>query len=312
VNIPIGVAVFVLTLFLVPAGRAPAGERHLDLAGAATATGALMLGVFGIVGGNEAGWFSVRTIGILLAAALLLVSFFAIESRVKAPLLPLRLLRSRNLSTSNTMGVLWAAAMFAWFFLSALYLQLVLEKSSMDVGLAFLPSNLIMAACSLGISARLVDRFGIRIPLVAGLGIAGCGLLAFARAPLDGTVAVDVLPAMGLLGLGAGMAMNPLILAAMGDVEPSESGLASGVVNTSFMMGGALGLAALASLASLRTQSLTESGLSSKAALLGGYHLAFAVGAGFAWLAALGGALLLREPARDPAEPGTAPVGGLH
>lgn len=299
VNIPVGIAVFVLTLLLVPKGEIPGGDRHLDLAGAATATSALMLGVYGIVGGNEAGWFSVRTLGILGAAALLLVSFFVIESRVKTPLLPLRLLRSRNLSTSNTMGVLWAAAMFAWFFLSALYLQLVLGKTSMEVGLAFLPSNIIMAICSLGISAFLVNRFGIRIPLSGGLFLAGCGLLLFARAPVDGTVAIDVLPAMLLLGLGAGVAMNPLILAAMGDVEPSESGLASGVVNTSFMMGGALGLAALASLAGHRTDVLAESGMMRREALLAGYHVAFGCGAAFAWIAALAGALLLREPRED-------------
>ena len=309
VNIPVGIAVFVLTLLLVPRGEPAAGNRHLDLAGAATITGALMLGVFGIVGGNEHGWFSLRTLGVLGVSALLLTSFFVIESRVAAPLLPLRLFRFRNLTTSNTLGVLWAAGMFAWFFLSALYLQQVLGCSSMEVGLAFLPSNLIMAACSLGLSARLVMRFGIRIPLAAGLGLAGCGLLLFARAPVDGHVLVDVVPAMLLLGLGAGVAMNPLLLAAMGDVEPDEAGLASGVVNTSFMMGGALGLAVLASLAAYRTGILEQAGLSHKAALLGGYHAAFLGGALFAWIAAIAGATLMREPSPNS---GSADSPRLH
>lgn len=295
VNIPVGVAVFALTLLLVPAGQPAAGERHLDLAGAGTITAALMLGVFGIVGGNEHGWFSARTLGVLGIASALLATFFVIESNVASPLLPLRLFRFRNLTTANTLGVLWAAGMFAWFFLSALYLQQVLGCSSMEVGLAFLPSNLIMAACSLGLSARLVMRFGIRIPLAAGLGLAGCGLLLFARAPVDGRVLVDVVPAMLLLGLGAGVAMNPLLLAAMGDVEPDEAGLASGVVNTSFMMGGALGLAVLASLATFRTGILEQAGVDHKTALLGGYQAAFLGGALFAWIAAFAGALLFRE-----------------
>ena len=162
---------------------------------------------------------------------------------------------------ANTVGVLWAAAMFAWFFVSALYLQLVLGYSPLEVGLAFLPANLIMGAFSIGLSAKLVMRFGFRIPLATGLSIAAVGLVLFARAPVDGNFVVDVLPSMILLGIGAGMAFNPVLLAAMSDVDPSESGLASGVVNTSFMMGGALGLAVLVSLASSRTDSLTASGV---------------------------------------------------
>ena len=178
-----------------------------------------------------------------------------IETRSSSPLVPLSLFRLRNLSTANVVGVLWGAAMFAWFFLSALYLQLVLGYSPLQVGLAFLPGNLIMGALSIGLSAKLVMRFGIRPPLTAGLLLAGLGLALFARAPVDGTFVVDVLPAMILLGLGAGMAFNPVLLAAMNDVEPQDAGLASGVVNTSFMMGGALGLAVLASLAASRTDT---------------------------------------------------------
>jgi MFS family permease len=224
----------------------------------------------------------------------LLVVFLGIEARVRSPLVPLGLFRLRNVATSNVVGVLWAAAMFAWFFLSALYLQLVLGYSPLQVGLAFLPANLIMAVFSLGLSAKLVMRFGIRPPLAIGLSLAGVGLLLFARAPVDGTFAVDVLPSMILLGLGAGMAFNPVLLAAMSDVAPSEAGLASGVVNTSFMMGGALGLAVLASVAASRTETLQASGDDSLAALTGGYHAAFLLGAIFAIGAAVIGAVFLR------------------
>jgi MFS family permease len=164
----------------------------------------------------------------------------------------------------------------------------------MEVGLAFLPANTIMAIFSLGLSARLVMRFGIRGPLVAGLLIASAGLLLFARAPVDGSVWLDVVPAMALLGVGAGIAFNPLLLAAMNDVGPSDSGLASGMVNTSFMMGGALGLAVLASLAAARTGTATALGADVAQALNAGYHLAFAVGAGFAILAAVTGAAMLK------------------
>jgi MFS family permease len=197
--------------------------------------------------------------------------------------------------------VLWAAAVFAWFFISALYLQLVLGYSPMQVGLSFLPANLIMGAFSLGLSARMVLRFGIRLPLAAGLLLAAAGLALFALAPVDGTFVAHVLPGMTLLGLGAGMAFNPVLLAAMGDVAPSESGLASGVVNTSFMMGGALGLAVLASLAAARTDGLLASGENALVALNGGYHLAFAIGALFAAAAALLSAALLRAAHRSPA-----------
>jgi EmrB/QacA subfamily drug resistance transporter len=294
VNVPIGVAVFALTLVLIPSGRGQAWAGRIDVAGAVSVTAALMLAVYAIVNGNEQGWTSARTLGVLAASAALMALFLGIESRVSAPLVPLGLFRLRNVAISNVVGVLWAAAMFAWFFLSALYLQLVLGYSPLQVGLAFLPANLIMAFFSLGISAKLVMRFGIRAPLATGLGLAAAGLVLFARAPVDGNFVVDVLPSMILLGLGAGMAFNPVLLAAMSDVEESQAGLASGVVNTSFMMGGALGLAVLASLAASRTDTLAASGDSHLVALTGGYHAAFLAGAAFALAAAVIGGVLLR------------------
>jgi MFS family permease len=177
--------------------------------------------------------------------------------------------------------------MFAAFFVSALYLQLVLGYSPLQVGLVFLPSNVIMALFSLGLSAKLVMRFGIKLPLSTGLVLAAVGLALLARAPVEGDVLLDVMPGMLLIGIGAGMAFNPVLLAAMSDVAPEESGLASGVVNTAFMMGGALGLAVLASLAASRTDSLEASGSDPLEALNGGYHAALLGGALFAVVAAV-------------------------
>jgi EmrB/QacA subfamily drug resistance transporter len=297
VNVPIGIGVFLLAMRVLPGGRPAGGGPRLDIAGAVAVTVSLMLAVYAIVNGNQAGWTSTQTLGLLAGAGALLVGFIVLESRVGSPLVPLGLFRLRNLATANAVAVLWAGAMFAWFFLSALYLQLVLGYSPLQVGLAFLPANLIMGAFSLGISAKLVMRFGIKLPLAGGLMLAALGLGLFARAPVHGHFVLDVLPSMILLGFGAGIAFNPMLLAAMGDVQQSESGLASGLVNTSFMMGGALGLAVLASVAASRTSHLLASGHGHLSALDAGYHTAFLIGAAFALLAAVLGAVRLESTA---------------
>ena len=300
VNLPVGVVVFALCLRLLPGGGGQGAGGRLDVAGAVTVTTSLMLAVYAIVNGNETGWTSAQTLGLLGVAGVLLALFLGIEARTRSPLMPLGLFRLRNVATANVVGVLWAAAMFAWFFLSALYLQLVLGYSPLQVGLGFLPANLIMAAFSLGLSAKLVMRFGFRTPLAAGLLLSAVGLVLFARAPVEGTFTVDVLPSMILLGFGAGMAFNPMLLAAMSGVDQRDAGLASGIVNTSFMMGGALGLAVLASLAASRSDSLLASGDNPLVALNGGYHAAFLVAALFAVAAAVVSAVFLRAAA--PAE----------
>jgi EmrB/QacA subfamily drug resistance transporter len=297
VNLPIGVAVYAYCVKLLePDGSRAAGR--LDIWGALTITAALMLAVYGIVNGNQAGWRSAQTLGLLGAAVLLLASFLAIEARTGAPLVPLRLFRVKSLSAANVMGALWAAAMFAWFFISALYMQLVLGYDPMQIGLAFLPSNLIMAAFSIGWSAKVVMRFGIRAPIVAGMLLSTLGLALFVFLPVSGNFFVHILPGMLLLGIGCGLALNPVMLAAMNDVAPSESGLASGVVNTSFMMGGALGLAVLAAVAAARA-----GGEQTAEALTAGYHAAFGLAALFALAAALVSTLLPRasSPARERA-----------
>ena len=276
VNLPIGIAVYSFCLNLLKRD-APSAPGKLDVGGAATITLSLMLAVYGIVDGNQAGWTSPQTISLIGGAVVLLAAFLWIELRVSAPLMPLGLFKVKTVAAANILGVFWAAAMFAWFFLSALYMQTVLGYDPMQIGLAFLPSNLIMAAFSIWLSAKMVMRFGIRVPIVAGMLLSAAGLGLFALWPKDASFMLHVMPGMLLLGIGCGMALNPVMLAAMQDVAPEESGLASGVVNTSFMMGGALGLAILAS-------------LSERA----GYHAAFAVAALCALVAAGAAAWLPR------------------
>jgi EmrB/QacA subfamily drug resistance transporter len=300
VNVPIGVGVWIAAGRVLPVDQVRDGGQRLDVPGAGLVTLSLMIAVYAVVGGNEAGWRSTQTLGLLALAAALMTAFVVREARVEHPLVPLRLFKLRNVTISQVVGALWAAAMFAWFFLSALYLQQVLGFSALEVGLAYLPACLVMAVCSLKVSDRLVMRFGIRTPLTVGLGLAAASLALFAFAPVGGQYAVHVLPAMILLGLGAGIAFNPVLLAAMGDVEPHEAGLASGVVNTSFMMGGALGLAILVAVSSWWTGSQPDP--SSIEALNGGFQVAFAVGAVFAAAAAaIGGTFLRPKPMGMPA-----------
>ncbi len=313
VNVPVGIAVVVAARAVLPADDVVRGSATLDVPGAVLVTSALMIAVYAVVGGNDAGWATVRTLGLLSASVALFVAFIVREVRTAEPLVPLRLFKLRNVSVSQVVGVLWAAAMFAWFFLAALYLQQVLGYSALEVGLAFVPTSLVMMFCSLKVSDRLVMRFGIRAPLTVGLALAALSLALFAMAPVNGSFVTDVLPSMVLLGIGAGIAFNPVLLAAMGDVEPHEAGLASGVVNTSFMMGGALGLAVLVAVSDSRTASLAAGGAAPVEALHGGLQVAFAVGAVAAGLAALvGGTLLRPQPMAMPEAPAADEVDEDH
>ena len=299
VNVPIGVGVWVAASRVLPADQVRDSSPRLDVPGAGLVTLSLMIAVYAVVGGNEAGWTSTETLSLLAAAAALMVAFVVREAAVEHPLVPLRLFKLRNVTISQVIGVLWAGGMFAWFFLSALYLQQVLGYGALEVGLAYLPACVVMAVCSLRVSDRLVMRVGIRTPLAAGLGLVAASQALFAFAPVGGSYVVNVLPAMILLGLGAGIAFNPVLLAAMGDVEPHEAGLASGVVNTSFMMGGALGLAILVAVSSWSTGAQGDP--TSLEALNGGFQVAFAVGAVFAAAAAvIGGAWLRPKPMAIP------------
>ena len=295
VNVPIGILVFVLTLYLISSKHEAPAHVHLDVWGAVTVTASLMLAVYAIVNGNVVGWGNPQTWGLLGVAVLLMALFLWIETKVKEPLMPLSILKLRSVAVANSAGILWSASMFAWFFLSALYMQLVLNYTPLQVGLAFIPANVIMALFSIGLSAKMVTRFGIKWPLTAGLVLTATGLFWFSTAGVEGTFWWMILPPMILMGFGAGISFNPMLLAAMNDVREDESGLASGIVNTAFMMGGALGLAILASVAATRTSHVFINDMRVlPEALSAGYDLAFIVGGIFALAAATLVATLLK------------------
>jgi EmrB/QacA subfamily drug resistance transporter len=292
-NIPFGVLVYALCVRLIPITRTEhLTAGRLDLGGAVTLTGALMLAVYAIISGGDVGWFSLTSLATYAAVVVLLAAFIFIESRVSSPLMPLSLLRSRMLVVTNVTAALAAAAMFATFFLT-LYLQRVLGKNPLQVALIFLPTCIISAVLALGFSARIVNRYGIKRPFAAGLLLAALGLALLAGIPVQGDVWTDVIPGMTLFTIGAGIAGSPLFLSAVHGVAPKDSGLASGLIGTSSMVGGSLGLAILAAAAEVWTRKLTELGADPMVALIGGYHVAFATGAVLAVVASVMGLMWL-------------------
>jgi len=307
VNVPIGIIVFISTLAVLAHGKNEHAPRYLDAWGAVTITLALMAAMYAIVGGNQTGWLSAQTLELLIAAAVLLGIFLRIETRAKAPLVPLSIFGVTNITPVSIIGILWSAAMFTWFFLSALYMQLVLNYTPLAIGLAFLPANIIMGIFSVWLSAKIIDRFGVKLPLVLGMFLIGVGLALFAIAPLSGDLWLNIMPAMVALGFGCGMAFNPVLLAGTQHVPQKESGLASGVLNTAFMMGGSLGLAVLASVAAWRTSVALGTGVPQLEALLSGYHAAFSVGAFSAFGASAVAYLYVRVK-----QHGSAPVHAVH
>ena len=278
INAPIGIAVGVLALRLVEAKPGLGVRAGADLPGAALLTGGVMVGVYAVLGVAEHGWASQRTLGLAAISAVALVVFLVRQARIATPLMPLRLFASRDVTGANLVMGLLVVGMFGLFFLGALYLQLVLGYDPLAVGLAFLPSTLVMGVTSL----KLSQHFAPRTILVPSLLLIVAGLLLFARAPVDGSYVADVLPATILIGLGAGLSTPALMTLAMSGVNPEDAGLASGLVNTTVQVGGAIGLAVLATLAAGRTGASTA-----PEALLSGYHLAFVVGAGVLLIATL-------------------------
>jgi len=296
VNLPIAVVTGVLTARLLDSDSGIGLDRGADLLGALLIVGSLMLGVYAIVGTSDHGWGSAHTIGFGGAAIALLAGFIVREMRTGTPLVPLRIFRSRNLAGANLIQALMVAGLFGMFFLGAIYLQRVLGYDALEVGLAFLPVAVIIGALSLGFSARLNMRFGARATLVPGLVLIVAGLLLFARAPVNADYLTELLPVMVLLGTGAGLCFPSLMTLAMSGATPSDAGLASGLVNTAAQVGGALGLAILATLSTSRSETLTAQGQSTADALTGGYHLAFWIAAGLVVAAAVV-ALVVVEPA---------------
>jgi EmrB/QacA subfamily drug resistance transporter len=301
INLPVGIATAVLARRLLERDQG-LGLRHgADLPGALLITGALMLGVYTIVKpAAESGWGAGRTLALGAASVALLVAFAAREATARNPLMPLRIFRSRNVTGANLIQVLSVAGMFGMFFLGSLYLQRIQGYDALQIGLAFLPVTIVMGTLSLRYSERLIMRLGARGALFPGMGLMVAGLVLFTRAPVDGNYVTDVLPVMVLLGAGAGTSFPALMTLAMSGATPSDAGLASGLVNTAAQVGGALGLAVLATLATSRSDSLIAHGQPSAAALTGGYHLAFWIAAGLV-LAAIVVALTVVAPAAKAA-----------
>jgi EmrB/QacA subfamily drug resistance transporter len=302
VNVPVGIAAAALAVRLIPADRALGLGAGTDAAGAVLATAGLMLLVYTIVKVPDYGWGSARTLGLGAAAVVLLAAFVVRQATAREPLLPLRIFRSRNLPGANLCQVLMVAPMFGFSFLSVLYLQRVLGYDPAATGLAGLPMAALLAAVSLGLSARLVTRLGLRPTLLIGLALIAAGLALFARVPVHGHYVADVLPAMLLMGGGAGLAMPALMGFAMSGATTGDAGLVSGLFATGAQVGGALGLAVLAALATARTDALLAGGQATAPALTGGYHLAFGISAAIAGSGILLAATVLRPPAPPAAD----------
>jgi EmrB/QacA subfamily drug resistance transporter len=306
VNVPIGVAIALLAIRLVDDREGIGLDKGADIPGAVLLTSGLMLGVYTLLEAGEQGWGSAQTLGLGGAAIALLALFVARQARISNPLMPLRLFRSRNVTGANLVMALLVVGFFGMFFLGALYMQGILGYSPLEVGLAFLPSCLVMGTLSLGFAERLIMGIGPRPALIGGLALAAAGLLLLARTPVDGDYVTDLFLVMLLLGGGAGLAFPALMTLAMSGATPSDSGLASGLVNTTVQVGGAIGLAVLATLATERTEGLIADGESTASALNSGYHLAYLIGAALTVLAIVVALVVLRSETPAESETGVA------
>ncbi len=311
INLPIGIATAYGALRLVENRPGIGFKAGADIPGAALITSSLMIGVYAILGVNEHGWGAPQTLILSAVSFLLGAAFVARQARIENPLMPLRLFRHRNVVGANIIQSFLVAGMFGMFFLGALYLQRILDYDALEVGLAFLPATIVMGTMSLGFSEKLMMRFGPRTTLIPGVIIVGIGLLLFARTPVHGDYLADLLVPMLLIGLGVGTAFPSLMTLAMSGATPEDSGLASGLVNTSMQVGGAIGLAVLATLATERTDSKLADGAGQLAALNSGYHLAYVIGAILVAIATVVAVTVLREvPMPSPEEmAGQEPAG---
>ena len=302
VNVPVGIVTAVLAGRLIEADRGIGFRDGADVPGAVLVTASLMLGVYTIVNpAAEYGWTSGRTLALGALSLALLVVFIVREATAKNPLIPLRIFRSRNVTGSNLIQVLSVAGMFGMFFLGALYLQRILGYDALQTGLAFMPVTILMGTLSVRYTDRLVMRFGARTMVLSGLVLFAAGLALFTQAPVEGSYVYHVFPVMVLLGTGAGLCFPALMTLAMSGATPDDAGLASGLINTTAQVGGALGLAVLATLSASRSSVLIGDGETNVAALTSGYHLAFGIGAALV-VAAIAIALTVLEPEHQ-AEP---------
>jgi EmrB/QacA subfamily drug resistance transporter len=301
VNVPIGLATVLIARRLLGADRGIGFAQGADIPGALLITSALMLGVYTIVKpAAEHGWGAARTLELGAVSLALFAGFVVREASARNPLIALRIFRARNVTGANLIQVLSVAGMFGMFFLGSLYLRRVLAYDPLQIGLAFLPVTITMGTLSVRFSEPLIMRFGARTAVLAGLVLMAAGLLLFARVPVHGRYLIDVMPTMILLGTGAGLSFPALMALAMSAATPSDAGLASGLVNTTAQIGGALGLAVLATLSAAHTSHLQAHGVSIAVALTDGYRLAFLIAAGLL-LAAIAASVAVLVPAPMPA-----------
>jgi EmrB/QacA subfamily drug resistance transporter len=317
VNLPIGIATGLLAMRLVESRPGIGIGEGADIPGAVLVTAGLMLAVYTILGVEEHGWTSAQTLLLAAVSIALIAAFVVRQARIPNPLMPLRLFHSRNVSGANAVMCLLVVGMFGLFFLGALYLQLILGYDPLQVGLAFLPATLVMGTLSLGFTDKLNMRFGPKNVLITGLFFLIAAMLLMARTPVDGDYWIDLFPLMLVFGFGAGVSFPALMMLAMSGATPSDAGLASGLVNTTAQVGGAIGLALLATLSTERTDSLLADGQSQAAALNGGFHLAYLIGAALAAAAIVLGVKVLRSEkpmagAHGEAAEAAAPHGGGH
>ncbi len=280
VNLPFGALTAIFAYRLLENNPGIGLKQGADVPGALLITSSLMLGIYTIIEATDYGWGSTRTLALGAIALGLMAAFIARQATARTPLVPLQIFRNRNVTGANVIQVLMVAGMYGVFFLGALYMQGVLGYSAIEVGLAFLPVAALIGVFSVGVTDRLVTRFGARTPLTAGLVLVGAGLLLFTQVPVDGVYATDMLPTMILLGIGAGLVFPAVVTLAMSSATPEDAGLASGLTNTTLQVGGALGLAVLATLSTTRTENLVAEGASQASALVDGYQLAYFVAVG--------------------------------
>ncbi len=307
INVPVGLAVVALTPFLLRESRAELDHRHFDVAGAASITGGLMLLVYAMTRATVNGWGTTETIGLLTASAALIAAFIVIELRSKAPLLPMRIFRLRTLTGANVTAFLLGTSVFSQFFLGTLYMQQVLHYSAIETGVAYLPLTLTIVVLA-NVAQSVVTRVGVRRVLPAGLALATVALLLLTQIPADGHYFFDLFPAFLLSAVGLAFTFVPMTIAALMGVEAADAGIASGLLNTSQQIGGAIGLAAASTIATTFTTRYVDAHPGSSplgaAALTHGFQVAFYALAGLAALAAVLGAVLIESPSSAPAEEG--------
>jgi MFS family permease len=279
VNLPIGVATFALGQRFIRADQGLGLEQGVDWVGSILVTASLMGFIYAIVQATTYGWVSARVLGVGAVAVLLMAAFVALEARIENPIMPLRILRLQGLINASLVRGFLVTGMYSTFFLGSLYLEHVRHYSAIQTGAAFLPWTLTVAVLSRGVTARLVNRFGPLPVLVAGMASAMIGLLLFSTVGPTTTFFPTIFFACFAIGLGIGNAFMPLLTLAMADVPAADSGLGSGITNVSQQISGALGLAVLSTIATNRTKGLLSAHQGLTSSLIGGYHLAFLLGA---------------------------------